>query len=106
MKDDEETIQVYWYRGRLVFRAKPSNRPSEAQLLAREAFGEAAMKSAGKRMEGDMPPAALLVSEEMTNRTFGGSRRSPKWRLLLVDLLVLQGYSKEEAAIIIDALEG
>jgi len=106
MKEDkEDTVQVYWCRGRLVLRAKPSNQPTEAQLLARKAFGEAARQAAGMKMNDSLPPAAVQVAKELTNHSFGKAEKLPKWKLLLSRILSKQGYSQEEAMIILDSLE-
>jgi len=103
MNDDEPAIQVFWRRGKLVLRSAPSTPPTQAQLLARRAFAEAAKKASGMSMNGNLPPAAIEVASMMLNRTFGGTERPPKWKLLLFDFLVRKGYSKEEATAIIKA---
>ncbi len=106
MKDDkEDAIQVYWYRGRLVFRAKPSNQPTEAQLLARKAFGEAARQATGMKMNDSLPPAAVEVAKELTDCSFGKAEKQPKWKLLLSRIMIKRGYSQEEAMFILDSLE-
>jgi hypothetical protein len=68
------------------FRAKPvtAYEPTPAQMRARIAFGEAARKARGlKALPGQLPPAAMLVKEEMSGRSFGGEPKRPKWLKIL-----------------------
>jgi hypothetical protein len=70
----------------VFFRAKPATayEPTPAQMRARIAFGEAARKARGlKALPGQLPPAAMLVKEELSGRSFGAAPRRPKWLRIL-----------------------
>jgi len=103
MSDDK--VQVYISKGRLVIRARPSCPPTEGQLRAREAFKSAAKKGAGMRRVTGLPPAAAAIFKEMAGLTFGRSERPPKWKTILLSLFIREGYSREEATLILEALE-
>jgi len=106
MTSDE--LEVYVNRaGRLVVRSKPTGAPTEAQLLAQEAFTRAARKAKGRRM-GDqrMPPAAAMVADELSGLHFGGKENVPKWKLALLRRLLDEGYSLDDAIAMMDRVQG
>lgn len=98
---DDERVQLYRLRGRWIVRALPSTPPTDPQRRAREAFAEAARAARGRKRESTQPPAAVSVATSLTGKSFGGTAKIPRWRILLMQVLVRRGYSVEEAAAIV-----
>jgi hypothetical protein len=69
------------------FRAMPSTaeHPTDYQLLARELFGRIGKLSKGKKWRKllDRPLASYLIEEYMKGKTFGRTKRYPKWMYVL-----------------------
>ena len=69
------------------FRAMPSTaeNPTYYQLLARIHFAEIAKLSKGKKWRKllNRPLASYLVEEYMKGKTFGRTKRYPKWMYVL-----------------------
>ena len=86
-------LQIYLYKGRkIVVRSASKNiyEPTPAQMEVRERFKEVAHKSKGMKMEGDMPPSAEIVAEEMK-----GYRSKSKKRKLKVWQKEMEEYVRE-----------
>jgi len=65
--------------------------PTEAQMRARAAFGQAARSARGLKMvPGMLPPAAQLVRKSLAGRGFGARPREPGW-LKVLEAWVSQG---------------
>jgi hypothetical protein len=88
LEDDKPFQLVVRSKPRRVvfFRAKPitAYEPTPAQIRARIAFGEAAKRAKGVKITpGQLPPAAIVVKEELSGRSFGGELKKPKWLRIL-----------------------
>jgi len=84
----EATKIVLVKRGnKYYFRAMPSTaeHPTEYQLLARELFGRIGKLSKDKKWRKllDRPLASYLVEEYMKGKTFGRTKKYPKWMYVL-----------------------
>ena len=101
---DDDRVQLYRLRGKWVIRTPPSTPPTDPQRRAREAFAEAAREARGRKRESADPPAAVSVASALTGRSFGGTAKVPRWKILIMQVIVRRGYSVEEAAAIVAAI--
>ncbi len=79
------TVSVVRRGNTTYLRAYPSSgpNPSPFQVLARSAFGHAAMRAKGKSMDGlDLPPACYEVKKELKGKEFGRKHHWRKWESL------------------------
>jgi len=76
-------------RRTVFFRAKPitAYRPTEAQIRARITFAKIARRAKGRKMSGQMPPAAEEIKKSMSGMRFGETIREPKWLKILKRLV-------------------
>lgn len=94
----EPKVQVYIYgkgtpKEKVVLRSARKNieEPSEAQLETRARFGEAAAAARGRRFDGEVPPAAEAVREQLKGQTVPEAMKRPQrlkvWEQELLALL-------------------
>ena len=88
---DPKPIQIVFRkkpRKKVFYRAKPitAYRPTVNQLKTRIIFGELAQMAKGKKLDGELPPAAEMV-KQMKGVKFGRTERKKKWELILAETL-------------------
>ena len=102
---DEELLQLYVMRGRLVVRRYTRREPSPAQRLIRERFRAAAKSAVGSRMDDSLPPAALRVQEGLRGlRSRETRRHTSGLDRVLRALLSKRGYTEDEIDAILQLL--
>ena len=105
---EEPIIQVYLYHGKPVLRSATKNakHPTEAQEEVRDVFKEVAHRAKGTKMEGDMPPAAEIVAEEMKGwESKKKKKRKKVWEQEMEDYALRRIETKERAEEVVRRLK-